>query len=74
METTLPSPANAKDEYKLVSPDPKWHGDSGPIFKSYPTHIAPLHVPFSDAFSALGVPRNADPVGPYLSLLVLGSF
>ncbi|RPD54778.1 GMC oxidoreductase [Lentinus tigrinus ALCF2SS1-7] len=61
VETTLPSPANANPEYKLASPDPKFHGTSGPIFKSYPTHIAALHVPFSDAFSALGVPRNPDP-------------
>ncbi|RDX42202.1 alcohol oxidase [Lentinus brumalis] len=61
VETTAPVPATAKPEYKLASPDPKWHGASGPIHKTYATHIAALHVPFGDAFNALGVPRNADP-------------
>ncbi|KAI0744114.1 GMC oxidoreductase [Daedaleopsis nitida] len=60
-ETTLPIPTIVGPEYKLVQPDPQWHGDSGPLVKSYSTHFSALHVPFTDALEALGVPRNPEP-------------
>ena len=61
-ETTLPLPADLGPEFKLEQPDPKWHGDSGPIVKAYSTHFASLHVPFIDALEKLNVPKNSEPV------------
>lgn len=55
-------PANLEPDFQLEQPDPKWHGDSGPIVKAYSTHFASLHVPFIDALEKLHVPRNLEPV------------
>ncbi|KAI9057886.1 GMC oxidoreductase [Trametes sanguinea] len=59
-ETTLP-PSDIAKEQGLTTPDPKYHGDSGPIVKQYPTWFNPLHKSFLDTLEKLGVPRNADP-------------
>ncbi|KAJ3005324.1 hypothetical protein NUW54_g4388 [Trametes sanguinea] len=59
-ETTLP-PSDIAKEQGLSPPDPKYHGDSGPIVKQYPTWFNPLHKSFLDTLEKLGVPRNADP-------------
>ncbi|KAI0709492.1 GMC oxidoreductase [Earliella scabrosa] len=62
-ETTLPVPTDLGPEYKLVEPNPKWHGDSGPLKKGYPHIYAAHHIPFTEAFEEIGVPRNPDPYG-----------
>ncbi|OSD08629.1 GMC oxidoreductase [Trametes coccinea BRFM310] len=59
-ETTLP-PSDIAKEQGLSMPDARYHGDSGPIVKQYPTWFNPLHKSFLDTLEKLGVPRNADP-------------
>ncbi|KAI0782327.1 hypothetical protein C8Q75DRAFT_727667 [Abortiporus biennis] len=57
--TIEPLPEYAsKNHIKL---DHKFHGDHGPIQKSYTPFIPALHKPFLDSFNALGVEINLDP-------------
>ncbi|KAI8989658.1 GMC oxidoreductase [Trametes punicea] len=60
-ETTRPVPPEIAREYGLVPPDSKFHGDSGPIVKAYPTWFNPLHDSFLDTLAKLGIPRNPEP-------------
>ncbi|KAI0707691.1 GMC oxidoreductase [Earliella scabrosa] len=60
-ETTQPVPSSFGPEYKLSELDPQWHGDSGPLLKGYPLHLAALHIPFLNTLENLGVPRNFEP-------------
>ena len=63
-ETTLPTdPAHAA-KHSLPKADPKWHGDSGPILKSYPLYLGfgSLQENVIKAAEEVGVPFNPDAV------------
>ncbi|KAI0672922.1 GMC oxidoreductase [Trametes maxima] len=60
-ETTVPLSPDNSAKYGIAGPDPKWHGDSGPLVKGYPNRFATLHSPFVTSLEKLGVPNNADP-------------
>ncbi|KAJ8474322.1 hypothetical protein ONZ51_g7298 [Trametes cubensis] len=59
-EKTLPVPVEDSSKYGLVTPDPQFHGDSGPIVKGYPTWFNPLHLQFLETLEKLGVPKNPE--------------
>lgn len=64
-ETALPPEPDHAARYSLGKvTDPRWHGDSGPIAKSYSLHFAfgPLHNRILEAVQTLGVPYNTEPV------------
>ncbi|KAI0647347.1 GMC oxidoreductase [Trametes meyenii] len=60
-ETTIPLSPDNRAKYGIAGPDPKWHGDSGPLVKGYPNRFATLHSPFMTSLEKLGMPNNADP-------------
>ncbi|KAI0647276.1 GMC oxidoreductase [Trametes meyenii] len=64
-ETTLPLSPDIGKAYTIQSPDPKWHGDSGPIVKGYPTYFNALHVQFLESLKILGIPVNPEPNNGY---------
>ncbi|KAI0672994.1 GMC oxidoreductase [Trametes maxima] len=59
-ETTLPLSSEVGKRYSIQQPHPRWHGDSGPIIKGYPTYFNSLHVPFLESLGILGLPTNPD--------------
>ncbi|KAJ3019429.1 hypothetical protein NUW54_g89 [Trametes sanguinea] len=60
-ESTVSPPQGHTMEYSLAPFDSRWHGESGPIAKSYPTYFNSLHKAFVATLEHLGVPRNPDP-------------
>ena len=63
-ETALPNDLSHTTKYPAAKIDPTWHGDSGPIIKSYQRHFVfgPLQDRVIDATGELGVPVNPDAV------------
>ncbi|KAF8588245.1 GMC oxidoreductase [Ramaria rubella] len=60
-ETTIPGTPDINALYSLDPPESAFHGDSGPIVKSYPTAWwSPLQLPIFASLNALGVPTNRD--------------
>ncbi|KAI9057888.1 GMC oxidoreductase [Trametes sanguinea] len=60
-ESTVIPPQEHIVKYSLAPFDPCWHGESGPITKSYPTYFNSLHKAFVATLEHLGVPWNPDP-------------
>lgn len=57
-----PSP-DVRPEYGITTTQSaEWHGNSGPVVKSYPTNFNALHIHITDALETLGVPKNPEPV------------
>ncbi|KAH9945913.1 alcohol oxidase [Epithele typhae] len=48
-------------EFTIDLPDEKWHGTSGPLSKSYPTHFNALHTAITTTFDKVGIPLNSEP-------------
>ena len=63
-ETTLPTDPDHAKKYHLAEADPKWHGDAGPITKSYALNFAwgPLNDRVIDAMKELGATYYPDTV------------
>ncbi|OSD08624.1 GMC oxidoreductase [Trametes coccinea BRFM310] len=59
-ESTVVPPEEHIMNYSLMPSDARWHGDSGPIKKSYPTYFNSLHKAFVATLELLGVPWNPD--------------
>ncbi|KAI0743801.1 GMC oxidoreductase [Daedaleopsis nitida] len=61
-ETTHAIDPDHAAKYSLVQPDPRWHGDSGPVAKSYPLHFVcgRLQEYLVRTHENLGVPLNPD--------------
>ncbi|PIL34201.1 hypothetical protein GSI_03912 [Ganoderma sinense ZZ0214-1] len=61
-ETTLPPDPDVAAKHHLRDLDPRFHGDSGPLVKSYAAHysIGTLHDPLLETFKNLDVPINYD--------------
>ncbi|RPD63910.1 GMC oxidoreductase [Lentinus tigrinus ALCF2SS1-6] len=61
-ETVLPTDPDHAKQYHLAEADPKWHGDSGPITKSYALNFAwgPLNDRMINAIKELGVAEYPD--------------
>ncbi|KAL7283580.1 hypothetical protein ACG7TL_003015 [Trametes sanguinea] len=59
-ESTVIPPEEHIMNYSLMPSDARWHGDSGPIKKSYPTYFNSLHKAFVATLELLGVPWNPD--------------
>ncbi|KAI0702954.1 GMC oxidoreductase [Cerioporus squamosus] len=61
-ETTLPTDPDHAKKYRLAEADPQWHGDSGPITKSYALNFAwgPLNDRMANAVKELGVTYYPD--------------
>ncbi len=63
-ETTLPTDPDHAKKYHLAEADPQWHGDSGPIAKSYALYFGwgPLNDRVISAVKELGVTHYPDTV------------
>ncbi|RDX50177.1 GMC oxidoreductase [Lentinus brumalis] len=61
-ETTLPTDPDHAKKYHLAEADPQWHGDSGPIAKSYALYFGwgPLNDRVISAVKELGVTHYPD--------------
>ncbi|EIW60103.1 GMC oxidoreductase [Trametes versicolor FP-101664 SS1] len=61
-ETTIPLSSDVRPEYGIPATQrDEWHGNSGPVVKSYPTNFNTLHIHITDALETLGVPKNPEP-------------
>ncbi|TFK84290.1 GMC oxidoreductase [Polyporus arcularius HHB13444] len=61
-ETTIPTDPDHAAKHTLPTADTKWHGDSGPLLKSYPLYFGfgQLRERVMSAPEELGVPSNPD--------------
>lgn len=58
-ETTIPLSSDVRPEYGIPATQRnEWHGNSGPVVKSYPTNFNALHIHITDALETLGVPKK----------------
>lgn len=69
-ETTMPLSPEVRPEYGITTTQSaEWHGNSGPVVKSYPTNFNALHTHITDALETLGVPKNPEPVRSHAGTL-----
>lgn len=59
-ETAIPLPEDKAEKYGARVIEPA--GTDGPIARAYPSWFSDLHVPLIDAYKALGIDVNVDPV------------
>ncbi|KAL4257347.1 GMC oxidoreductase family protein [Pleurotus pulmonarius] len=60
-EHLIPLPIPDEQAKQIAAcPVPSLHGDKGPIAKSFPPHLAEVHLPLLASLEACGVPRRSD--------------